>query len=182
MKKYIVPILAGMVGGLLTLTPTAVAALKVWTSEERVLYTDLNANFAEVANNNLSNSNIATNAAIAHTKMATPALLPKASATLTTVCDGAAAAGTACTVNENSQVTAVKSNATAGQYRVDLLYSPPNAVFNVQVTSITVDVYCVAHTFAATSGDANGTNFIVACKTDAGVAANAAFSIVLLDT
>lgn len=165
------------------------SAIKTWTVNEVLKATDLNSNFNHLHNTmvgshgaRLVDADVATGAAISHTKMATPALLPKAWATLTTVCDGAAAAGTACTINESSQVTAVKSNGTAGQYRVDLTYSPPNAVFNVLVTAISVDIYCVVHTFVATTGDANGTNFIVACKTDASAATNTAFSFALIDT
>lgn len=165
------------------------SAIKTWTVNEVLKATDLNNNFNHLHNTmvgghgaRLVDADVSTLAAISHTKLATPALVPKAWAVLTTVCDGAAAAGTACTVNESSQVTAVKSNGTAGQYRVDLSYSPPNASFAVLVTAISDDIYCVAYNFVATTGDANGTNFVVDCETDASVATNSAFSFVLLDT
>jgi hypothetical protein len=164
-------------------------AIKSWNTGEILKATDLNTNFNHLHDNmvgghgaRLLDADVASGAAIAHTKLATPALVAKAWASLVTVCNGAAAAGTACTVDESSQVTGISANGTAGQYRVNLSYSPPNAVFAPVVTAITGTIYCVAHTFVATTGDANGTNFLVECRTDASVATDAAFSFVVFDT
>jgi hypothetical protein len=163
--------------------------IKSWTTGEILRASDLNTNFSHIHDNmvgghgaRLVDADVASGAAIAHTKLATPALVPKAWAALTSLCDGLAAAGTACTVAESSQVTAVKTNGATGQYRVDLAYSPPNASFQVNVTAYTAALYCVAVNFTATTGDANGTNFNIFCYDAAGAATNSAFSFSLLDT
>lgn len=174
-------------------------AFKTWTTGETVKATDLNSNFSCTNNaiglgSTLTNTNVASNAAIAHSKMATPALLPKAWGVvgIGAACNGAAAAGTACTVNDSSQVYAVSSNGTTGEYRIRLNnsgasgYSPPNANYAVIVTSLTSQVYCVVDTgvlaLQATTGDANGTNFVISCETDASADNNAVFSFIVMDT
>lgn len=170
--------------------PAAAGAIKTWTAKEVMTATDINANFSHIHNTmvgghgaRLVNADVSASAAIAHSKLATPALLPKAWAFVGEVaCDGAAAAGTACTIADSSGVTGISANGTAGQYRVNLSYSPPNASFGVVVTAGAADVFCIANTLTGTSGDANGTNFVITCKDNTAVATNSAFSFILMDT
>lgn len=112
MKKHLTAVLAGALGALL-ITSAPAWALKVWTAGEIPTYVQLNSNFAEVANTGLTNANLATNAAIAHTKLATPALVSKAWVTLTAVCGGSP-----CTVADSSGVTSVTRSGT-GVYSVN---------------------------------------------------------------
>lgn len=129
------------------------------------------------------NFNVAGNLTVAGTVTATASpLLAKAWGYVTGPCDGAAAAGTACTVSDSFGVTSVKSNGVAGSYRVDLSYSPPNANYVILATSHGSFIYCIAHTHTATTGDGNGTNFIVECRTDAAVASNTFFSFMVFDS
>ncbi len=166
------------------------STIKTWSNGETVKAVDLNANFTHIHNTmvgnhgaRLVNADISATAAIAHTKLATPALLPKAWAYVAPTCDGAAAAGTACTVADSSGVTGIASNGTAGQYRVNLSYSPPNANFGVIVVSLTTNLICYTDTYVATTGDANGTNFLIKClASGAGAATNAGFTFILMDT
>lgn len=158
--------------------------LKVWSTNERIQATDLNANFTELNTTKvgggvtLTNADVASNAAIAHSKLATPALVPKAWAHVNATCDGAAAAGTACTIGDSSQVSSVTSNGTAGQYRVNLSYTPANANFAQLVTSHVANVHCVT-TATATAAP----HVIVRCYTDStGAATNTAISILIMDS
>lgn len=170
--------------------PSLAGSIKTWTTSERVSSADLNANFSHLHNTmcgshgaRLVNGDVSSSAAIAHTKLATPALLPKAWAVVTSVCDGAAAAGTSCTFT-GSRVSDVSSNATAGQYRVNLEYSAANAIYGVIVTSMTNTVHCLLSAAPLTgTGDANGTNFIVECRDGAtwAAATNAAFTFMVID-
>lgn len=113
MKKYLPAVIAGMVGAVL-ITSMPAWALKVWTAPERVTIAQLNANFAEVANNNLTNANLASDAAISHSKLATPALVSKAWVELDAVCGGSP-----CTIGDSRQVTSV-TRSGAGVYVVNL--------------------------------------------------------------
>lgn len=189
MKKLLIVIAVSLLG----FAAANATAIKTWTTEV-LRYQDLNSNFSHLHDNmvgghgaRLVNADVSTSAAIAHTKLATPALIPKAWGVvgLTGACSGAAAAGTPCTVDASSGVTAVKSNGTTGEYRVDLSFSPANAVYSVMVSSLTRDDYCVVDltslALQATSGDANGTNFIISCETDASADANAVFSFMIFD-
>lgn len=186
--KYLAPLLLGFAAMAWATMP------KTWSTGERVTATDLNSNFSHAEANLkgsghtlIVNADISGSAAITHSKMATPALLPKAWGVvgLTGACNGGAAAGTACTVDANSGVTAVKSNGTTGEYRVDLAFSPANAVYGVMVTSMTRDAYCVVDltslALQAGAGDANGTNFVISCETDASADVNAVFTFTVLD-
>lgn len=163
-------------------------ALYVWGSDEVVTNPDLNANFSELNTTKVgggvtaTNSNIASNAAIAHSKLATPALVPKAWATVTANCDGAAAAGTDCTVGDSSQIPSgngVEATGAGGVYRVNLSYTPANANFAVLVTAHTSGVYCNADTRATAAP-----HFVVRCWDGAvpGASNNVQFSVLVMDS
>ena len=162
------------------------SSIKVWTTNEVLKASDLNTNFAHIHNTmvgghgaRLVASDVATALSVLFTDAWAIVGTPGG-----TACDGAAAAGTACAVIEQTGVTQVSSNATAGQYRVNLSYSPANAFFPVVVTSHTATVDCrTTGAFTAGAGDGNGTNFLVVCtNTTTDAATNAVFSFVLMDT
>jgi hypothetical protein len=163
-------------------------ALYVWGSDEVVENTDLNANFTELNTTKvgggvtLTNADVASNAALAHSKLATPALVPKAWATVTANCDGAAAAGTDCTVGDSSQIPSsngVEATAAAGVYRVNLSYTPANANYAVLVTAHTSGVYCNADTRATAAP-----HIVIRCWDGAvpGASNNVQFSVLVMDS
>jgi hypothetical protein len=169
-------------------------AIKSWTTGETVRASDLNANFTHLHNTTvgthgtrLVNADVSTTAAIAHSKLATPAVVPKAFALVgmpagvSTPCAGAAAAGTACTINTSSRVTSVLSHGTNGTYRVILSYTPANALFSPLVTSHTASIYCNALGTFTITGTSAVPHFFVECRTDANVLTDAAFSFLVMD-
>lgn len=154
-------------------------ALKVWSTNERIQAVDLNGNFSQHETTKIgggvqaSNSDISASAAIAHSKLATPALVPKAWTYISATC----AAGT-CTAGDSSQVTSITFNAT-GIYNVNLAYTPANANFAPVVTSHTANVYCITTGPFATVAP----QFNVRCYTDTtGAATNASFSVLVMDS
>ncbi len=176
--------LVGVGFGLFTSRDAIAQSLKSWSTGEVLRATDLNANFTALKNGKvgsgvtLTNTDVASNAAIAHSKLATPALLPKAWAMLSASCDGTAVAGTACTIGDSSQVTSVTSNASSGQYRLNLAYTPANANFAVVVTSHNATAVCVVGNFATAAPHAR-----IECYDYAGAAINnIAFSVLVMDS
>lgn len=172
MKKLLPAVLAGMVGALI-LSESSAWALKVWTAPERVTIAQLNANFAEVANNSLTNSNIAANAAIAHSKFATPALVSKAWAELDAVCSSSP-----CTVGDSSQVTSVTRSAT-GVYVVN--FSVTLTATHAPIVTVGEDDKNCRYTTKAT------TSVTISCKTNgtdlvAPAASDTKFTVVVWDS
>jgi hypothetical protein len=170
-------------------------AIKSWSTGEILKATDLNANFNDIHNAmvgghgaRLVDADVSSGAAISHSKLATPALVAKAKGLVGVpggaVCDGAAAAGTACTVNESNGLTGVSSNAVAGEYRVNLSFNPSDTSIVVIITAHITDAECqTTGAFTSGTGDANGTNFVIKCSNTSTLAdANAPFSLVVFDT
>lgn len=188
MKKAVI---ASFLLSIIVAVPVALgSSIKTWSTGEAIRASDLNTVLAHLHANLghghgaiVANADISATAAIAHSKLAEPALVPKAWATVTTACDGAAVAGTACTIAASSGVASVTANAVAGQYRVNLQAARSDASFGVLVTSHTAGTNCVADTFVATSvGTPLGGNFLVKCLLEAGGAAgNTAFSVLVMD-
>lgn len=140
----------------------------VWSSGNTLTATNLNDTIAHMHNTfsgGIVDAHISSSAAIAHSKLATPALVPKAMAVVTANCDGTAAAGTACTFT-GSKVTAVGANAAAGTYCVQLAYTPTNANYVVEVTSHTLNATCIvlgADRANAACGTITTRHFLVKC-------------------
>jgi len=182
-KKFKAVVATILLGAILGPMAAAASSIKTWSNGSTIQATDLNSNFNHLHNTmvgghgaRLVNADVSASAAIEHSKLATPALLPKAWAAITSACDGAAVAGTACTVAASSRVTSVTSHGTAGQYRLNLGYTPTNAVFGCVVTSHTVSVFCTCHTFATSLPNA-----IIQCVAHDNVATNAALTVQILD-
>ena len=169
---------------LVVAVPSAIAgAIKVWSTGETLSPTDLNANFAHLHaavghahGAVITNADIKSSAAIAHSKMATPGLLPKAWASIggTVAC-----ASSPCTITRQwpaSYFSSVTRSAT-GLYVVNITSSRPNTSYLVMLTPISnvFGVRCAVNDLGATS-------FYVYCFGDTGAVANdAAFNIVLFD-
>lgn len=129
---------------------------------------------------NIVNAHIATNAAISHTKMANPALLPRAAGTFYETLAGTPANYTVCTsatcgISNSDRVTSVTrtGGAGAGIYSVTLAYTPANTNFGVIVTPITnTNHSCRAYDFSTSAP-----HFKIQC----GAPADAAAQFIVLD-
>lgn len=178
-------VLIGALGmGFLLAVPAFAGAIKTWASGEILRAADLNSNFTHIHNSmvgghgaRLVDADVSASALIAHSKLATPALVPRAWAKVgsgTTAC----AAG-ACTLAASSKVTGVAWSAT-GVYDVTLAYTPTNLNFSVWVTA--GPATGANKVFCQTSGTATATPHVsVACYTDAGAANDAVFNILVMD-
>jgi hypothetical protein len=135
MKKY-VPFFAAVFAGLFVFTPLAFAgSIHTWTTNERLKSADLNSNFQHIHNalvggthTAIVNADLSGSAAIAHSKLATPALVPKAWGRVTSLCNVVGA----CTVGQSSKITSISYSTTGvNHYDVVLAYTPTNANFAV---------------------------------------------------
>jgi hypothetical protein len=154
---------------------------KTWSNGDKVAASDLNSNFAHTetylkgaGHTLIVNADISGSAVIAHSKLATPALLPKAMATIgvgagaSTAC----AAGT-CTLAQNSGLSSVTWGST-GNYTVTLSQARANAVYAGVVMPHT-SANCYTDTYTTSS-------FAVHCQDLATPsAANAAFTVLVYD-
>lgn len=160
------------------------SSIKTWSTGETLKASDLNANFQHLHNSmvgghgaRLVDADVNAAAAIAHSKMATPALLPKAIAQMTTCVCADAADATTCTLGLSSRVTSIKSGGTAGTCRVTLAYTPSNTNFVVNVTPYgTSNRSCYV-----ISKSTSAPHFVVTCTDLAAGAAETAFDISVWD-
>lgn len=155
----------------LLLSLTAFASLKVWVSGETLRYTDLNSNFDTIntaATRSLVNADISGSAAIAHSKLATPGLVPKAIAKVG-VTGTPCTAGT-CTValSYGGTITAVFNS--TGNYTVTIP-TAGSTNFAAFATANTINTSCEAV-------QASATTVTVTCNDGATPSAkNAVFSL-----
>lgn len=158
------------------------AALKVWVSGETVRASDLNSNFTQVYNAataNITNSRIDNAAAISHSKLATPSLVPKAIIGSASACLSAAD-GASCTLafNYGATITAVRTSEgfytmTWGVARANSVYMP-QANSYITTDSDAVTNYCV-------SVEQTTSTFVVKCYTHAGTISDTRFMVVVYD-
>ncbi len=150
----------------LFIATAATAALKVWTGHETLKYTDLNANFTQVntsATELVTNAKVSSGAAIAHSKLATPALVPKAWVLVATSCTSL---GSTCTITESSGVTSVvHDGSVVGRYTITFSSTLANTNYAIftnalgavrscfvtgrSTTVVTIDCYDLATPTAA---------------------------------
>ncbi len=137
--------------------------------------TCLNRNFSHIHDSfagQITDQNLSASAAISHSKLQYPALLPKAWAVMKTDCS----TGT-CTLEEFSRVASITWAAT-GQYNVTLSYTPAvNAHFLVLATP-----YGAARVAVAMSESTTPPHFkVYVYDLATHSAANGAFSVLVLD-
>lgn len=147
------------------------SAIKVWTTET-FRATDLNTTLAHVHDNmvgghgaRLVNADVATTAAIAHSKLATPAIVPKAWAYV----GSATCAASPCTVAVGSGISGI-TRTSAGLYVATFTTTRSDTNYGVGVTPATADINC---RWAATSTStttitckSNGTEAVAPAATD----------------
>lgn len=158
MKKYVPHALFVV----LVASVAAASAIKVWTTGETLRAADLNSNFSHIHNTKvgdgiqLVNADVSASAAIAHSKLATPTLIPKGVGLV-----GGASSAVACTVNGACPVYVASgiSGATrtgAGTYQVTPAVTRANTTYMPISTSNSANIFCSA-TVVSTS------RFDVAC-------------------
>lgn len=163
--------------------------IKTWQAGEVITASDLNANFQHIHNRmvgghgaRLVNADVSASAAIAHSKMATPALLPKAMGGVVTACSVGP-----CSWGFNSGHTSTFARASAGNYTMTLSAARANATYGVQATcggsASTGAVPCVC---GVRNGTISTTTYQIDCSvfvTDGGVQQNedVAFTVVVFD-
>lgn len=168
-SKHLTAVLAGAIGALI-ITSAPALALKVWTAPEKVTIAQLNANFAEVANTGLTNSNLASNASIAQSKIADYQLFPKLWVSVQSVCSSSP-----CTMTDKQKVTSVTRSGT-GVYVVN--FSATLTASHLAIPSVhEADKICRTDTWATTS-------VTVTCRTvgSSPAASDTAFDLIVLDS
>jgi 3-oxoacyl-(acyl-carrier-protein) synthase len=136
----------------------------------------LNENFAHIHDTfsgGITNVHISPSAAIAHSKLAQPNLLPKAVAMTTSACNGATSA--ICSISSLGNVTQIRGAGTAGRYSITLNYTPTSSTFPVVLTSNTSGNICSAITLSTTAPHVT----IVCGNAAGGTAVDTAFTIVV---
>lgn len=124
--------------------------IKTWNNGEPITPAEFNYALAHIhtaAEASITNSKVSATAAIAHSKLATPALVPKA---VVMVADGCAVPGT-CTMSMNSGFTSVAQGATAGQYTFTLTTARTDTTYMPMVTCLDSATRCSCSVVAISS-------------------------------
>lgn len=158
------------------------ATIRTFTVGDVIQPSDLNANFTHIHNTmvgghggRLVDADVNSAAAIAHSKMATPGVLPKSTFIIgsgITPCS----AGT-CTVTGTAGITpsSVVYN-SAGNYTVTIP-ARANAVYSVQLTS----QYCASACTCSLQTGVSTTAFTVQCYNMSAAATNAVVGVTIMD-
>lgn len=149
--------------------------IKTWSSNEIVTNTDLNANFQHLHSNLghnhgavIVNADISPTAAVSHSKLATPSLLPKLWAQVSPGCTASP-----CTLASSQGVTSI-TRTGAGSYVVNFP-ARTNAAYAVFLSSGLGDISC-------RYGANTTTTVAVICFTTSTLAAtDAEFSVMVMD-
>lgn len=136
------------------------AGLKTWSTNESVTASDLNGNFQYLNNVKvgggklLVNADVSASAAIAHSKLATPALVPKAWAQV-----GGTCSSSPCTITSSSGISAI-TRVSTGLYNVALSTTRANAAYAV----IAVSEDDSGPTVACSANTPTTTSFTLSCS------------------
>lgn len=167
---------AALVAMLLAVPVALAGGIKVWSTNDTLTAVDLNGNFAHIHNTmvgghgaRLVNADVSAAAAISHTKLATPPLVPKMWGVVTATC-----AATPCVVTGSSGLTSI-TRASTGSYAVNFPARTDN-VYAVLITPNNNDVHC---RYGAPSTTAVG----IECRTigSAPAQVDTGFSVLVMD-
>lgn len=159
------------------------SAIKVWGPGDILSSTDLNANFAHIHTTmvgghgaRLVDADVNNSAAISHSKLATPRLVPKAIAAVSTNCTAAGA----CTLFAPAyRISAITRLGSAGLYRVDFSPALSDASYFPAVTCATAGgAFCLCTYEYSTMST---TSLFVDCYDATGALMNAAPGVVIYD-
>lgn len=157
--------------------------IKVWSAGEYITAADLNATLTHLHSSVghghgpvVVNSDISASAAISHSKLATPSLLPKAWAALDDSVDCTAGS---CTISEAVNISSVTRGGAAGQYTVTFTSPRPNAAYAVLISGASD---AVGNTRCQVSGATAAASFDVICYVaSTGAGQDGYFSFMILD-
>lgn len=158
MKKLIAAVVACLSLGAIA------SSIHTWSSGDVLDASDLNANFAHIHNlmvgghgARLVNADVSSSAAIAHTKLATPQLLPIMWAAIggSAADTNTACGGSPCTVTITKGLTLTSATRTgAGHYVVNLTAARPNKIYAVVVSNtVSGGVNCMTDLYTTTKFD-----------------------------
>lgn len=179
-QLFMLCVVAGFIGAmaaLAVLVQTAHAhtgspSPTTWSNGNTLTAQALNDTVAHLHNTfsaGIVDAHVSTSAAISHSKMATPSLLPKVWGVVTATCSGSP-----CTVAAGSGVTSV-TRSGPGDYVVNLTATRANAAYLPIANSITTNVHCISKSLATGS-------FGVDCRaTSTNAATDAAFGFSMYD-
>lgn len=172
------------VATLLTSGVGIAGAIKTWSTSETLKSADINGNFSHIHSTmvgghgaRLVNSDVSASAAIAHSKLATPSLLPQAWAQWKTTCTSGT---TPCAPAAAVGVTDMVWN-SSGDYAVRLSVGRINTNYLVLVTpygAASSTLYCGAYNLG--TGTTLG-SFGVQCRDAAGTLTDASFGVLVMD-
>lgn len=159
MNKWKFAVLAAMFAGY-----AAVAGpIKVWSSGEILTAGDINANFSHIHNlmvgghgARLVNADVSTTAGIALSKLATPTLIPKAAAGISTDCNAIGA----CTTDYNVGFSAIAALSTTGSYKYTFSTVRPNTGYGIHIGTDANTVFVLCRVTTKTTS-----NFEFQCAT-----------------
>lgn len=178
------------VAAILLIAMVAMAGpIKTWSSGEVITASDLNANFQHIHNlmvgghgARLVNADVNASAAIAHSKLATPTLIPKAVGGVILPCDG----GT-CTFAVSQGFASTFTRGSVGQYAVTFSVTRANTAYipMANVVGDAVNSYAKVHCYPNGTYDTTGFNInCIRMVTDGGSETffdDAPFSVVVYD-
>lgn len=182
MNKYRLGFLAAVLVGI----AASAGTVKTWSAGEYITAGDLNSTIAHlhasVGHGHgpvIVNSDVSASAAIAHSKLATPALVPKAWAAMTATCSTGA-----CTMVDTSEIASIVYSGVTdggvgvGQYTVTYSVPRVDSSYMTLVSGFSVSVDFDCHTTVQTT-----TTATVNCLTPStGAPTNGAFSFLMMDT
>lgn len=147
-------------------------SIKTWSNGEVIQSTDLNTTLAHIhtaAEASITNAKVSTGAAIAHSKLATPALIPKVWAVVALCTTGT------CTIQADSGINTVVAGVTDGEYTIDFDTDRANANYATFITTNgAVSTFCSVTAYLTTG-------ITIDCENDAGADTDVGFSIMVLD-
>lgn len=152
------------------------AAIKVWTSNERLTSADLNANFAHIHNlmvgghgGRLLDADVSGSASIASSKLADGTGIAKAWVMVNTTCSASP-----CTILASKGVTSV-TRSGAGTYTVNLNFTATDTSYAVGCTTALSTVPL------CTAAPGSTSSFTIGTQTTGAVATDGRFMAVLYD-
>ena len=175
MKKFgwIVGVLLAVLG---VAGVTYASAIKSWSTGEVISSSDLNTNFSHLHATmvgghgaRLVNADVSSSAAIAHSKLATPALLPKAWSNVASTC-----AATPCTQAAGTGFGSV-TRTSQGIYVATPSVTPVDGAYAATVTALhaTLKIYCYVVT--------QSSSITFHCVDEGGTLQDTGFNILFLD-
>ena len=180
MKKVIEYTAVVLLSAAILSVPLAYAGtIKTWINSDTLYASDLNSNFNHIHNTmvgghgaRLVDADVNASAAISHSKMATPALLPKAWAWVSATCSSSP-----CTIGASSKIASI-TRASTGVYVVNFSYEAHDTSYGVWLTTENPS----GNVTICSSEGRTTTSVNVFCDDDLDALTDTSFSILIMIT